>query len=508
MFPSGYFYLVCRKNGYALDVYDGSTKTGANIIIWPQKFADSDNQLWSYDQGRLVNKKSGYVMDIQSGAFKKDKTIIQNKRKDKHQTQEWDFDNGFIFSIVYPTMVLEIKSEDGGAQVLLTHRKNADNLSQKWFIEPYHQFETSLNMAADVGPLHKRSNFGVPRLGYGAELGVPAELTALPPNIKVVGVPGVVSKPTVYISPTAYNRDPQQSNYPAPSINYTAPQAGQAQHNYQTSTVPTPPQPPVYGATSVHHSSGVGSYHPSNPPVSHGGVSYSQSNPPFSSSYQHPAATNAGYPPNPTDSTATNYPPAPITTAGHSMHPILQSPSGTYHTYSPTFASVSQQSAPYPAYSSSPPSYGGGGSYQPQTQAGYPSPPAKHNTNTYPPSAGSGGYSSPPKSNPVVAGYGGSHHFTHQQSVGYPPAPSHNTSGYPPVSAAGGAAYPLQQPGSGYPPHQPGVGYPPQQPGGEYPQQQPVGGFFSPHLPQRQQTGMPEPESGYPPANYPPYPPN
>ncbi|KAI9495838.1 hypothetical protein BDB00DRAFT_812146 [Zychaea mexicana] len=88
MFPPGYFYIISRKHGYALDVYDGQTKADANIIVWPQKFSDSDNQLWSYDQGRIVNKKSGHVLDIRSSAFKKDKAIIQNKRKDKNQSQE------------------------------------------------------------------------------------------------------------------------------------------------------------------------------------------------------------------------------------------------------------------------------------------------------------------------------------------------------------------------------------------------------------------------------------
>lgn len=67
MFPEGYFYILSRKHGFALDVYDGQTKVmsifehffffcqelnifvllqqeGANLIVWPQKFQDSDNQ--------------------------------------------------------------------------------------------------------------------------------------------------------------------------------------------------------------------------------------------------------------------------------------------------------------------------------------------------------------------------------------------------------------------------------------------------------------------------------
>ncbi|ORZ02604.1 ricin B lectin domain-containing protein [Syncephalastrum racemosum] len=355
MFPQGYFYIISRKNGYALDVYDGQTKADANIIVWPQKFQDSDNQLWTYDQGRIVNKKSGHVLDVRSSAFKKDKAVIQNKRKDKNQTQEWTFDNGFICSQVYQTMVLDIKgdSDEGGAQVLLYKRKETDNLNQQWFLEPYHTFESSLNMAADAGPLHKKADFGQPRLGYGAEVGVPPELKKLPADIKVVGVTGATATPSAPSNqqstdslgtpeglnagnyPGGYQQgsgtqtgpagqpgyapySPQQQQQPSPSGAYHAPppplpqsqyppQYQQPQHVYGGQASNYPPPGGAYPATSQSpppsSNPGPGGFYPppSSPPQ-HGGGYPPQNMPLPGQGYPQPGSgyppqQNPGYPP-------------------------------------------------------------------------------------------------------------------------------------------------------------------------------------------------------------------
>jgi hypothetical protein len=59
-------------------------------------------------------------------------------------------------------------------------------LSQKWNFEPYKKIEQGLEMAKTNTSLHKKEGFGVPRGGYGTEIGCPPELTSLPENNPIV----------------------------------------------------------------------------------------------------------------------------------------------------------------------------------------------------------------------------------------------------------------------------------------------------------------------------------
>ncbi|KAJ8657071.1 hypothetical protein O0I10_007151 [Lichtheimia ornata] len=449
MFPPGYFYIISRKNGYALDVYDGQTKTGANIIIWPQKFADSDNQLWSFDGGRIVNKKSGHVLDIQSGAFKKDKTIVQNKRKEKNQSQEWGYEHGYIHSVVYPTMILEIKSEDGGAQVLL-ERKDENNLNQQWYLEPHQIFETSLGMAANKGPLHKQAGFGQPRLGYGGEVGVPPELKSLPKNIQVVGVNGYTpSGPTnPPTNPSNHTSVPPSSSAAAPGYGYAS-----AAPAHQT-TGPT--AQPVYQsqASLATGNNGYNAPSYSTPPQHH-----------------HPAASSPQQP---------SYPP-------HGNHYSTPSqPHGGAH----------------PAYTT--PNH-------PPHGSGYP--PQPPNPNVYPPTsnaAAGGGYPSPTQHQYQTSNVYPPPHpqQPHHGSGAYPPPqpPVSTGVGYPPVSSPSFGSYPPQPQQPAYPP-QPAQQMPSAAPGGFYPP--PLPERQPPAMPMPgTSAGYPPTSSPVAPAYPPPYPPN
>ncbi|KAF1797232.1 hypothetical protein V8B55DRAFT_1486730 [Mucor lusitanicus] len=395
MFPEGLFYILSRKHGFALDVYDGQTKEGANLIVWPQKFQDSDNQLWSFDGGRLTNKKSGHVMDISSSAFKSDKTIVQKKRKASKQSQEWIYDQGFICSKEYPSLVLDIRGDSpkGGAQVLLYKRKDTDNLNQLWQFEPYQQFENALNMATTSIPLHKKEGFGQPRPGYAAEPGVPPELKQVPENNKIAGVGNNVAPTSTTTAAGNSRADPVLANYGSfYGGTTTAPPAAQpGQAPSSSGNYPPPPPPPRndnYPPPSAQPGQAPSPSSFPEPIPANATSSFSPPPPPPAST-----AAGGGYPP------ASGYPPAP------------QSPSN------------------YPPAPQSPPSY------PPQhASSGYPPPSSPSNYNSYP----------------------GSQH--HQQPSGYPPAPgnmstsppnypsypppSNANAGYPPSPSAGGPGFP------------------------------------------------------------------
>ncbi|CAO3617691.1 unnamed protein product [Cunninghamella echinulata] len=397
MFPQGYFYILSCKHGFALDVQDGSTKEDSNIIVWPQKFEDSDNQLWSYVNGRLINKKSSHAVDIRSSAFKKDKVIIQNKQKDKNQSQYWNFDQGFICSQEYPSMVFDIKgdSEKGGAQVLLYKRKESDNLNQKWYIEPYHDIEASLNLAVKDVQLNKKEGFGLPQPGYAAQPGAPPELKSVPVNNSIAGV--------------GYGQPSSSASLTAPTPTTSGPTAEPSYNNYGG---PTPP-PKDYGTSSSQFS----------PPTQSASSSSLYSNPPPppppSDAYPPPPPPSDAYPPpqsNPYPPPQSNpYPPPPQSNPyppSNNNNPYPPPPNNNpyppppsdYPPYSQQQQQQQQQPIPvgspggYPPQSSQDATPGVGGFFLPSAN----SPPTSHmpgmppSQMNYPPPANNHGYYPPP----------------------------------------------------------------------------------------------------------------
>ncbi|RCI05187.1 hypothetical protein CU098_013117 [Rhizopus stolonifer] len=433
MFPEGEFYILSRKHGFALDVYDGQTKEDANIIVWPQKFQDSDNQLWSFVNGRLINKKSGHALDISSSAFRRDKIIVQKKVKGSKQSQEWVYDQGYICSKEYPTLVLDIRgdSEKGGAQILLYKRKDSDNLNQQWHFEPYQQFEHTLNMATTSLPLHKKEGFGQPRLGYGAEVGIPEELKKLPDDIKVAGVGNNVSATPTTDTPDHSRKDPALAQYGS-----------------------------FYGEANFQMPSSSGEGAQPNPNDSHAGLGPDNAN---TGSYPPPPV----YPP-PSSSDSPGYPPhsdahqqqlgypQPSTSSGFSPHIINQQPnypqpstsSGFPEPYSNQSGPQGQSNAhgyPAPSYAASPSDFPQAplspSNYTQSGAPGYPSNNAGYPPSAYPPNNTNSGYPPSPSGYPPPP------------SSNYPPPPSGN---YPPPSSGN---YPPPPPSYGRP-QQEQYGYP------------------------------------------------
>ncbi|KAI8888786.1 carbohydrate-binding module family 13 protein [Backusella circina FSU 941] len=123
-----------------MDVFMGETTPDSNVIIWPQKPSnDQENQLWRYDDGFLTNKKSGLVMDIRGGDLQAEKTIVQYERKmTMAHNQRFGYRDGFIYCLADPRLVLDIKGggKKDGTKIILYKRKDSHNDNQKWDIIP------------------------------------------------------------------------------------------------------------------------------------------------------------------------------------------------------------------------------------------------------------------------------------------------------------------------------------------------------------------------------------
>ncbi|MGW0211770.1 RICIN domain-containing protein [Streptomyces sp. NPDC003233] len=83
-FPAGYFYIRNVASGLVLGTEDGSTKPGGRVVLWDKK--PSDNQLWKYDHGFLVNKNSGLVLEVpgyeHGGDITRGTALTQNTRRE------------------------------------------------------------------------------------------------------------------------------------------------------------------------------------------------------------------------------------------------------------------------------------------------------------------------------------------------------------------------------------------------------------------------------------------
>ncbi|KAI7903298.1 ricin B lectin domain-containing protein [Cokeromyces recurvatus] len=149
-FPSGWFYIQSKcSHKMVLDVTADSLKAVARIIVWPKKTKNCDNQLWTYDNGYLINKNSGMVLDVQGGILESDKPIIQYKRKmtEEADNQRWFYrEDGFIYPQSTPNLVLDIRGNwtKPGTVVLLYERKYEDNLNQLWDLVPCETTDAAL----------------------------------------------------------------------------------------------------------------------------------------------------------------------------------------------------------------------------------------------------------------------------------------------------------------------------------------------------------------------------
>ncbi|OZJ03232.1 hypothetical protein BZG36_03448 [Bifiguratus adelaidae] len=139
-FPPGPFYIKSRKHHMCLDVEGGSKREDTPIVVWPQKRHNRENQLWTYEDGFLVNVASRLVIDVRGGALKPVAQIIQYSRKlmQSAHNQRWTFREGYIYPIVDPALVLDIRGDSGdeGAAVILYQRQRGEKLNQMWYLEP------------------------------------------------------------------------------------------------------------------------------------------------------------------------------------------------------------------------------------------------------------------------------------------------------------------------------------------------------------------------------------
>ncbi|KAJ2961490.1 hypothetical protein NQZ79_g3291 [Umbelopsis isabellina] len=126
-----------------LDVREGSKKADTPVVLWTKKQdgTQSQNQLWLYHDGYIVNVHSRLVLDIRGSLKPEDldaARIIQYNRKNREDAhnQLFAYDEGRIYCQAKPHLVLDVadKSSDDGVYIIITERDD-DRVSQLWSFE-------------------------------------------------------------------------------------------------------------------------------------------------------------------------------------------------------------------------------------------------------------------------------------------------------------------------------------------------------------------------------------
>lgn len=140
-FPPGHFLIRNIESNLVLDVKDGSKANGASVILWSRN--NKSNQIWSYDEGFIVNKNSGLVLEISGyengGNITPGSKLVQAERRDQPSSinQLWAYNYQYIMPYD-PKVVLAAQDDNIQAGSLIVVDKSVDfpnNIRQQWSFE-------------------------------------------------------------------------------------------------------------------------------------------------------------------------------------------------------------------------------------------------------------------------------------------------------------------------------------------------------------------------------------
>ncbi|GJJ74181.1 hypothetical protein EMPS_06539 [Entomortierella parvispora] len=133
-FPSGPFQIKLRDEDVVLDVKQGTTEPGAEVIIWRSRRHedDNDNQKWVYEDGQIKNLKSG--MALTATSFNRGAGFAQYP-SEGNEKQNYDYYDFTISAQEDEDLVIGVTSREEGSSVTLVRRDN-DDFKQMWELVP------------------------------------------------------------------------------------------------------------------------------------------------------------------------------------------------------------------------------------------------------------------------------------------------------------------------------------------------------------------------------------
>ncbi|KAI8891399.1 carbohydrate-binding module family 13 protein [Backusella circina FSU 941] len=149
-FPLGYFYIISKLNGLAMDLRDPTNASVRAKVVMAAKKPESperDSQLWIHQNGFLTNKSTGLVLDVNKAEsfiaiFTGESRLYLDQMKEEESANDQRFgyesETGYIYTIFNDELVVDIRHEDVNedARVMIYKKKPLEHASnQLWTIE-------------------------------------------------------------------------------------------------------------------------------------------------------------------------------------------------------------------------------------------------------------------------------------------------------------------------------------------------------------------------------------
>lgn len=125
---ANWFYIESKLNFQVLDIRNGRSHERNDVVMWFK--AKGNNQLWRWDEGRLVSKLNNLALTIKNDDKKKKATVWMMK-KSNSKSQKWKVVNEQLVSELNG-LVLDVKNGviDRGNTVWMWIKNNGN--AQKW----------------------------------------------------------------------------------------------------------------------------------------------------------------------------------------------------------------------------------------------------------------------------------------------------------------------------------------------------------------------------------------
>ncbi|KAI8977259.1 hypothetical protein BDF20DRAFT_873838 [Mycotypha africana] len=150
-FPVGYFYIISKMNGMAMDIdKNDGVKAGTRIVtaLKEERKPERDSQLWIHQNGFLTNKFSGLVLDV--GKSKKFIDIFTGhdhlyvdvmKHEENADDQRFGYssEHGHIYTLSETDQVVDIRKKEMEAGATIMIYKKAETpekgINQLWDLQ-------------------------------------------------------------------------------------------------------------------------------------------------------------------------------------------------------------------------------------------------------------------------------------------------------------------------------------------------------------------------------------
>ncbi|WP_194826266.1 RICIN domain-containing protein [Nocardia sp. XZ_19_231] len=140
-FPEDSFYIRNVASNLVVDIEGGSADAGAPAVVWDRKSTGDAHQLWTYDEGFLVNKNSGLVLEVvgyESGSnIAAGTPVAQALRRESPESlnQLWAYNYQMLMSYDPKVTLTAREGNFTAGTAVVVDRTERDDPRQQWMFD-------------------------------------------------------------------------------------------------------------------------------------------------------------------------------------------------------------------------------------------------------------------------------------------------------------------------------------------------------------------------------------